>query len=153
MSSRITYQTTNHISNTKDYIMTKTKLSDQEAVIAVKLDELSNDGLSLEEFDRADITFDMCIVACTENGLALEYVPWDMDNYDDICNVACEENGLALEFAEEQNDEMCEIACDENGLALGFVITQTLGMCEIAHEQNSNASEFMEDWAYEEMGF
>ena len=113
---------------------------------------LEDNGMLLEFINRDDITYDMCISACIENGLALEYVPWDIDNYDDICILACDENGLALEYAEEQNDEMCEIACDENGLALEYVINKTFEICSIAMDENIKSMDFMDEWMIEELG-
>jgi hypothetical protein len=81
--------------------------------------------------DVLDIEKNICELAVTKNGLALEYVKKQTK---ELCKLAVQQNGLALQFVNEefQTDEIYILAVQQNGLALKFVKKQTEEISKLA---------------------
>lgn len=81
--------------------------------------------------DILDTEKNICELAVTQNGLALEYVKKQTK---ELCELAVKQNGLALQFVKDefQTEEICILAVQQNGLALKFVKDQTEEICRLA---------------------
>ena len=76
---------------------------------------LRSNGLELQYVKQ---TFDLCIVAVKQNGLALEFVN---NQTEEICIAAVINNGFALEFVKHQTEDICLVAVKQNGLAYKYI--------------------------------
>jgi len=104
---------------------------------------VQQNGLALEFVPPEIRNFDICKIAVQQNGLALQFVPSNMIN-SDICKIAVQQNGAALQFIspEKRDSDICKIAVQQNGLALQFVQQNTeniFDICKIAVQQNELA--------------
>ncbi len=66
------------------------------------------DGMALKHSSKKLITSELCEIAVTQNGLALQYVPDGIvkkesgDWYKKLCEIAVKSNGLALQFVPDE---------------------------------------------------
>jgi hypothetical protein len=86
---------------------------------------LKNNGLSLKFLLEEYKTYDLCLDAVTQNGLALQWCE-KFNNFSEIVEIAVKQNGLALKFASNgfknvhANKNIVLSAVLQNGLALEF---------------------------------
>jgi len=90
------------------------------------------------------------LAAVEKNGLALAFVPFNLENYREVALAAVEKNGWALEDAKDlQNDiEVVSAAVKQNGLALEFaseVLKNNEEVVSAAVEQNGLALGYASD--------
>ena len=92
-------------------------------------------------------TPELCKMAITKNGLALEYVK--KEQAPKLCEIDVNQNGYALELIKEQTPELCEIDINQNGYALELVKEQIPELCKMASQQNHYVFEFVKQQTHE----
>eukprot|EP00978_Attheya_sp_CCMP212_P042358 scaffold256745_cov55-Attheya_sp.AAC.2 len=90
-----------------------------------------------------EITLDMAMTAVSNNGMALQYVPGDMQDMGDngIVRAALLNDGLSLQFVSEemrQNSDVVKMAVCSNGRALQFAHVDVRDDDEVVNLATSN---------------
>ena len=96
--------------------------------------------------DKNELSYEMCLEAVKQNGLALRFVPEEFKT-SEICLEAVKEKGWVLEYVpkELRTPEICLEAVKQDGLALQFVPNEfiTLEMCLEAVKEKGHALEYV----------
>lgn len=101
---------------------------------------------SLECVPIAPVNFrieSICLEACKNNGLALEFVP---NKIFSLCEVAVKIAGDAIQFVpDEYKEKLCILAIKQNGYALRFIpeYLRSKELCNIAVENSPYAIQFV----------
>eukprot|EP00978_Attheya_sp_CCMP212_P029190 scaffold103023_cov55-Attheya_sp.AAC.2 len=105
---------------------------------------LRGDGMALEYVNfRDEITLDMAMTAVSNNGMALQYVPRPMRDWEDngIVRAALLNDGLSLQFVSEemrQNRDWVKTAVCSEGCALQLAPVDMRDDDEVVHLAISN---------------
>jgi hypothetical protein len=112
----------------------------------MKIGALKENGLLISHI--RDPTYEMCMIAVTQNGMALSKCPKKLIDYE-LCAMAICKDGHALEYALETfpsellDDNLCRLAVKQNGLLLYMALPKVrygrYELCDIAVEQNGLA--------------
>ena len=93
----------------------------------------------VEEFAKSEEFYQICEIACRQDGYALQFVPEKLHTKE-LYEMACERNGWALQYVpkEFRTEKLCEIACKQNGYALRYVPEEfrTKKLCKIVGGQD-----------------
>ena len=112
----------------------------------------------LKDVPPEERTGSLCLTAIKLDPFELKYVPPEVSNYNDLCKIALTNNGLALEHVpiyikSHGFEELYKIALTNNGLALKHVpfLQRTFELCEIAYNNNNNAIDFAPEHIKEQL--
>jgi hypothetical protein len=102
------------------------------------------DEIILDEIPEEFKTSEICEIAVSRDGNALQWVPKELPEYAKLCEIAVSQKGWALYWVPEElpeYPEICEIAVGQNGEALRHVPPElkTQELCKIAVSQDGNA--------------
>jgi hypothetical protein len=109
---------------------------------------VSDDGEALQYVPKHLIDYTLCEKAIFQTGFAIQFVPNTLENYYSLCEKAIIQNGTFLVYISNRFKDysLCEKAVSNNGIALRFVPENTenyYSLCEKAISQNSRALRFV----------
>ncbi len=93
-----------------------------------------------------DQTKELCEIALRKDGLALQFIFENPEQYYDI---AIEKTPLAIQFVKNQTSRLCRKAVRKNGLAIQYVKDKELSVCLLAIRQNPLSLKFIENQSEE----
>jgi hypothetical protein len=119
------------------------KIKDPELLQTLYHVALQNNGKALQFIDKEHQTQELCLMAIKNKIYAFEYIKIDLT--DNIIKCALLKNGLLLEFVPNQTNEFCKIAIIQNSYAIKFVKNQTEDLCKLALKNNIESLKYIKE--------
>lgn len=110
------------------------------------MDEVMRDGMRLQHIEPENQTEEMCKIAVSKNGDALQYVA---NQTEELCKIAVLKDVKNLIYVKKQTVELCKLALDIDCWAYGYIRYPTDELCIYAMRKNEDLCiEFPELWSY-----